>query len=89
MGAGSVWEHSVPFAQYCCEHKTALKDKVYFFKLIYLWLRWVFVAALGLSLAASGATLRCGAQASHCSGFSCCGEQALGAQASVVVAHRL
>ena len=33
---------------------------------IYFWLRWVFIAAHGLSLvAASGATLRCGARASH------------------------
>ena len=37
----------------------------------------------------SGATLRCGAWASHCSGFSCCGAQALGTQASVVVARGL
>ena len=44
----------------------------------------------GLSLVAvSGATVRCGAQASHCRGFSCCGAQALGAQASVVVARGL
>ena len=33
-----------------------------------------------------GATLRCGAQASHCGGFSCCEAPALGAQALVVVA---
>ena len=53
-------------------------------------MRWVFVAKPGLSLvAASGATLRCGVWASHCSGFSCCGAQALGAWASVVAAHRL
>ena len=32
------------------------------------------------------ATLCCGAQASHCSGFFCCGAQALGVRASVVVA---
>ena len=44
----------------------------------------------GLSLVAvSGATLRCGARASHCRGFSCCGARALGAQASVVVARGL
>ena len=44
----------------------------------------------GLSLVAvSGATLCCGAQASHCSGFSCCGAQALGVRASVVVARGL
>ena len=35
----------------------------------YFWLRWVFVAA--------GATLRCGAWASPCSGFSF-GARALG-----------
>ena len=50
----------------------------------------------GLSLVvASGvfsllrSTLRYGARASHCSGFSCCGARALGAQASVVVARGL
>ena len=54
---------------------------------IYFWLRWVFVAARGLSLVAeSRAALRHGVRASHCGGFSCCGAQALGAQASVVVA---
>ena len=31
-----------------------------------------------------GATLRCGARASRCGGFFCCGAQALGAGASVV-----
>ena len=34
-------------------------------------------------------TLHCGARASHCDGFSCCGARALGTQASVVVAHGL
>ena len=44
----------------------------------------------GLSLvAARGGYFRCGVRASHCSGFSCCGAQALGARASVVVAHVL
>ena len=53
-------------------------------------MRWVFVAACGLSLvAASEATLRRGAWASHCGGFPCCGARALGARASVVVAHGL
>ena len=53
----------------------------------YFWLCWVIVAVRGLSLvAASGATLRCSAWASHCGGFSCCRAQALGTQASVVVA---
>ena len=36
-----------------------------------------------------GATLRCGARASHCGGFSHCGARAVGAGASVVVAHGL
>ena len=61
-----------------------------FFKLIYLfylWLYWVFVAVHWLSVV--GATLHCGAWASHCGGFSCCRAQALGTQASVVVAHGL
>ena len=34
-------------------------------------------------------TLHCGARASHCGGFSCCGAQALGMWASVVVVHGL
>ena len=36
-----------------------------------------------------GLLYHCGAWASHCSGFSCCRAQALGAQASVVEANRL
>ena len=40
-----------------------------------------------LQLQQAGATLGCGARASHCGGFSCCGAQALGAQASVVAAR--
>ena len=31
----------------------------------------------------------CGAPASHCSGFSCCGAWALGVWASIVAAHGL
>ena len=53
-----------------------------FILFIHFWLRWAFVAVRRLSL-------RCGAWASHCSGFSCCGARALGVRASVVVAHRL
>ena len=67
---------------------------------IYLFLDdWVFVAARGLSLVAvsggyswlwcTGATLGCGARASHCSGFSCCGARALGTRALVLVARGL
>ena len=47
----------------------------YFF---YFWLRWVFIAARGLSLVAeSGATLRCCARALGHTGFSSCGSRAL------------
>ena len=57
---------------------------------IYFWLCWVFVAVHGLSLvAASSGYSSLQAWASHCSGFLCCGAPALGARASVVVAHRL
>ena len=69
-------------------------DVIFFFFLIYSFLppslRWVFVAAYRLSLVGGrGLTLRCGEQASHCGGFSCCGARALGTQASVVAAHGL
>ena len=42
-----------------------------------------------LSLCQVGATLCCGAWASHCCGFPCCGARALGTRASAVAAHRL
>ena len=55
-----------------------------------------FLAVLGLrcctqafQLWQAEATLHCSVQASHCSGFSCCRAQALGARASVVVARGL
>ena len=50
--------------------------------LLSFWLCWVFVAGRGLSLAAEvEAPLRCGAQASHCSGLSCCRAWAVRASA--------
>ena len=55
-----------------------------------------FLAALGLcccmqafSSCGEQGYSSCGARASHCSGFSCCRARALGAWASVVVAHVL
>ena len=42
-----------------------------------------------LYLQRAGATLHSGVQASHCSGFSCCGARALGVRASVVAARGL
>ena len=62
-------------------------EKYFFF---FFWLGWVFIALRRLSLVvAIRATLHCGAQASHCSGFSCCRAQSLGRWASVVAAHGL
>ena len=58
----------------------------------FFWLRWVFFIAAAQAfskLLRAGATLCCGAWASHCGGFSCCGAGALGARASVVVARGL
>ena len=70
-----------------------------FFPLIYYYYYYYFffLAVLGLrccvqafsSCGERGATLSCGAQPPHCGGFSCCGAQALGARASVVVVHGL
>ena len=69
-----------------------LEDRVFFF-LINLFI-YLFLAVLGLCCCAQafsscGTTLHCGARASHCGDFSCCGAQALGVWASVVVARRL
>ena len=49
---------------------------------VYFWLHWIFIAALRLSLAAPPG----GAQASHCSSFSCC--RARGPSSALVV-HQL
>ena len=67
------------------EHLCFFFNFIYLF--IYLWLHWVFVALHRLPLV--GATVHCSARASHCSGFSCCGAQALGTLAVVCVAHGL
>ena len=67
------------------------------FFLINLFIYYLSLAALGLCCCA-WAFSSCGEWgllfvvvrgASHCGGFSCCGAQALGARASVVVARRL
>ena len=70
---------------------------IYILFLFFLLFFFFFLAALGLhcwarafsSYGEWGATLRCGAWASHCGGFSCCGAWAVGAQASVAVARGL
>ena len=64
----------------------ALKVLAYFLFVLFCssWLRTGF-----LSLRRAGATLCCGARASHCGGFSCCEARALGTWASVAVAREL
>ena len=82
--------HSFIFLMYFSEQTFLIFLINLFILFIYSWLHWVSVAVHGLSLVvASGATLRCSAQAPHCGGFSCCGARALGAWASVVVARGL
>ena len=49
---------------------------------------FLFLAALGLHCFVR-ASSSCGAWPSHCGGFFCCGAWALGAPASLAVAHRL
>ena len=56
-----------------------------FFYLFFLFYYFIFLAVLGLHCCA-WAFCSCVEQASHCSGFSCCRAQALGAWASLVVA---
>ena len=62
---------------------------LFIYLFIYFWLCWVFLCMCFLSLSWARAILHCGTWASHCGGFSCCGAQALGAQASVGTAHGL
>ena len=65
-----------------------------FFFFFFLFLFYLFFGCVGSSLLHAGflqlqrvgATLPCGAWASHCGGFSCCRARALGTQASVVAA---
>ena len=70
---------------------------IYFLNFIYLFIYVCIFGYIGsplmrvvfLQLGRAGATLRCGARASHCGGFSCCRARALGAQASVVMTRGL
>ena len=71
-----------------------LTRTIHVHRYIYLsifWLPWVLVATHGLSLVVRAGgwwwlLSSCTAQASHCSGFSYRGAQALGIQASIIVA---
>ena len=64
----------------------------FFFTLIFIyWLRWVFTAALGLSLGAAsrGYFLAAMHGLLSCCGLTCYRAQALGLQALAAVSHRL
>ena len=71
-------------------HLESRRDPTSFFLFIYLavlglrWCTWAFSRCNE-----RGLLLRCGARASHCSGFSRCRARALGVRASAVVARRL
>ena len=81
---GQIWL----VACFCTAHK--LKNGFYsFIFLIFGCVGSSFLCAGFLQLWRAGATLRCGAWVSRCRGFPCCGAQALGVRASVVVAHGL
>ena len=60
-----------------------------FFFLFFACIGSLLLCAGFLKLWPAGATLHCGARASHRGGFSCCGARALGVQASVAVASGL
>ena len=54
---------------------------------LFIWLRWVFVAARAFSSCSKqGLLSSCGVRASCCSSFSCCKARAAAAQASAAVA---
>ena len=79
-----LWVCCLLSCQFCCFY-----FQLFVYSLIILVLL-VFVAVRGLSLVVwVGATLLCGAQASHCGGISCHGAFALGVQASAVAAQQL
>ena len=60
---------------------------LFLFNLLFLAVLDLRCCARAFSSCGEGGLLCCGAQASHCGGFSCCGARALGARASVVVAR--
>ena len=92
---------SLPSASsgHCLFKVNFAEDSECFFVSFFFFLRFIyfnfltmvgFVAMSRFSVVVvSGDFFRCGAQASRCRGFSCCGPRAPGNRSSVVVAHRL
>ena len=66
-----------------------LKNFLKFYLFIFGCIGCSLLCAGFLQLRRAGATLCCGARASHCSGFPCCGTWALGTWASAVAARGL
>ena len=83
MGGGKEWLFSTSLYQALLWHFLFLKICLF----VYLfWPHWIFIAVHRFSLvAASRGYSVVVVHVSHCGGFSCCGAQPLGAQASVVV----
>ena len=74
----------------CRNLQTSRHFFFFFFKFIIFGCAGSLLLRAGpLQLWRAGATLRCGAQASHCGGLSRCGARAPGVRASVVVARGL
>ena len=91
--------HQMLFPPFLLRKRTTQRYSLIFFfnKFIYLRIYVFIFGCVGSSLLRvgflllrrAGATLRCGAWASHCNGFSYCRAWALGVRASVVVARGL
>ena len=86
------------FCSYFADLRWALESIcIYIYLFIYLFFYCLFLVVLGLrycmqaffSCNKQRVFSSCSARAFHCSGFSCCRAQALGTQASVVMAHEL
>ena len=85
----ALWKACPPALPFLKKKKN--QCPVLFYLFIYFWLCWVFAAAHGLFFSCSEQRLLfgCSPRTSRCRGFSCCGAQALGAQASVFSAPGL
>ena len=73
----------------CLYRNPAFDYKIFYFMLFLVVLSLCCYVQAFSSCGKQGLLSSCSARASHCSGFSCCGAQALGKRASVIVARRL